>query len=72
MIVKVQRPLMVFGGDHKPTALIYNEDRSYVDQPEWSEMFEELFDEDELKVYWNAEIVDDTLVFYDKVKPRSW
>lgn len=70
MIVKVQRPLMCVG--EGPTALIYNEDRSYVDQPGWSEMFEQLFDDGELKVYWNAEIVDDTLVFLNKVKPREW
>jgi hypothetical protein len=70
MIVKIQRPLMYM--NEGPTALIYNEDRSYVDQPDWSEMFEQLFEDCELKVYWNAEIVDETLVFLNKVKPREW
>lgn len=66
MIVKVQRPV---AGD--PSALIYNEDRSIFHQCPVEDVAD-LFDEGELKVYFDADLVDDQLVFLERVKDQSW
>lgn len=66
MIVKIQRPLMT-NGNNEPMALIYDEPRAHMLLMPWHQC-EELFDDDELRIYVEVEIQDKKLHIGDRVE----
>jgi hypothetical protein len=67
MIVKVQRPLA-----GEPQILIYNEDGTFVVTFSCDEVTKKLFPNNELKIYWEAEIERHTLNFLYQVADEDW
>lgn len=70
MIVKIQRPLSWSPGS-EAIALIYNEDRTVFVQLPFVD-FINLFDEEDQKVYHEADVVGTLLHIHERVEDQSW
>lgn len=68
-IFKVQLPIT--STDPNPSALIYNEDRSFYELPHRS-LVEHLFGENEVKIFVYGELIDNALHLEDRAPYQEW
>lgn len=69
-IIKVQRPLHTT--EPHPQVLVYNQDRSILQQFPFTEELQELFRDDVLKLYFEATLRNGELTLVNNIEQQDW
>jgi hypothetical protein len=69
-IIKVQRPLHTT--EPNPQVLVYNQDRSILQQFPFTEELQELFRDDVLKLYFEATLRRGELTLVKNIEQQDW